>query len=709
MAQPTSYWSTFFNMMTELHAKYENFRKSDQYVSALNTGSAACAIASGLYGSNHSKEPYATLLRELPDLAERVKRTIAAGSSVTTDGDDCPVQKVDLSQCITFRDIVGLQDAKLAIEESIIKPLEKISLYTLELDIAKAGNILLYGFPGVGKTYIVKAALNTLQTRNPFIRVFFYAPTMGQLKGKYVGESEKNIEAVFRCASKQAKECEKAAPSEVRYISVIFLDEIDAIGGHRSKNTEGHMADTVNALLQQLDGLGTYDNVFVIAATNYPWELDPAVLRRFTEKIHIELPRPREKLKLFRNLLTKYWFKIRDLDAQKVIKKPDPCSVPDCGKKKRSDSELYNIWKLYNLDEDKIYNLILNKTKDYSNSDLNSCFIKLIRKVARRAEAHGKYQRMTFKGHTYYVSTLNWESISHLQKTEGTHANDGSPDSISTKPQLSDSEAYLELSDGTVLVNVQMLLNVHSDLITNLYEVFVGSNYALENEERFDIMIKFKSIISDTNSNLPPVVVPIYFYIPNWNVSNFTLKETGWWNKTKKYGGKYAHVLPYLLSEASRVYGEYNMQFFGGPAKIPKSFLDGAVEQMFVGTVNLARPPREIVDQVIRKLGIFEPYTAQVVQMGIMESESPEIRQTGGSIRRNTTNNAIKAKIQTITNNVQPLENLLPKWNKFVCDRLITTDFRIEDIVEVFDDNPVKIDPKMMTRFIEYKKKKKVS
>jgi SpoVK/Ycf46/Vps4 family AAA+-type ATPase len=200
-----------------------------------------------------------------------------------------------------FDRMIGLKDVQKEIINGFINPAIYPSLFP-----KRSRGILLYGSPGTGKSLIAKASVNELK-RKPGVYVLFYAPTAAELKGKYFGESEKNIRALFECASKAAREVEKQKKAdvnnpeqEVKVFAVIFLDEVEAIAGDRSTDTTGLMKTTVNALLQAMNGVDdSLENVSVIAATNYPWQLDSAFLRRFTVSVHVPLPETDDKAELF--------------------------------------------------------------------------------------------------------------------------------------------------------------------------------------------------------------------------------------------------------------------------------------------------------------------------------------------------------------------------------------------------------------------------
>ena len=256
---------------------------------------------------------------------------------------------------IRFDDISGQVSAKEQIKQGILYPLLFPKLYPY---LSKG--ILFYGPPGTGKTLLAKAFANELQALskeyNMNVKVLFYAPEGGQLKGKYVGETEKNIEKYFNCASKQAMSCQndndalKPAPSNPnnpcsftisKVISVIFLDEIEAIAGDRSRDTSGLMTNSVNALLQKMDGVNSLSNVVVMAATNYPWSLDDAILRRFDTKIYITLPTRTDIINLIKIDVAKYIKKILFYDKPAVKPKSKDefsmdegeCNVNKCPEK----------------------------------------------------------------------------------------------------------------------------------------------------------------------------------------------------------------------------------------------------------------------------------------------------------------------------------------------------------------------------------------
>ena len=203
--------------------------------------------------------------------------------------EDCEsIQAIDLTQVATvsFDDLVGNDLCKTTILDTLVYPIQMPHMYPR---LARA--LLFYGPPGTGKTLLAKATAHELNRNPSTLRVLFFAPTGDAFKGKFVGETEANIVKLFRCASQKAAALE-AKLKQPRVLSVIFIDEIDSIA--RNRETAGSSAATVanatNTLLQMMDGMQSFDNIVVMGATNFPWNLDGAILRRFGQKVYVPLP-----------------------------------------------------------------------------------------------------------------------------------------------------------------------------------------------------------------------------------------------------------------------------------------------------------------------------------------------------------------------------------------------------------------------------------
>jgi len=179
------------------------------------------------------------------------------------------LQKPDM----TFDDVAGMKGMKDQIKESIVYPMSNPDL-ARKYGKLGGGGILMYGPPGCGKTFIVKAAAG--ECHSGFINA-----KLSDLLDMYVGNTEKNIHKVFELARNNSP-------------CMLFFDEVDAIGGRRDQG-EGaqYMKMAVNQMLYEMDGVeANNQNVLVIAATNAPWDVDPALRRsgRFSKTLYIAEP-----------------------------------------------------------------------------------------------------------------------------------------------------------------------------------------------------------------------------------------------------------------------------------------------------------------------------------------------------------------------------------------------------------------------------------
>ena len=164
------------------------------------------------------------ILEEIRPLQERLKRQKSIGGE-EKEGSECEHVEETLLEgdnCIFFKDVVGCDSAKNIITESFINTFKYPNLYK-----NRTKSILFYGPPGTGKTLIVKAAINELKHSEPHLNIHFFAPLAADLKGKYVGETEKRIKSYFECASKKACgeeiESQKDDGHYQRNISILFL------------------------------------------------------------------------------------------------------------------------------------------------------------------------------------------------------------------------------------------------------------------------------------------------------------------------------------------------------------------------------------------------------------------------------------------------------------------------------------------------------
>ncbi|KAI9104428.1 P-loop containing nucleoside triphosphate hydrolase protein [Phlyctochytrium arcticum] len=193
------------------------------------------------------------------------------------------VMKVEKAPTESYGDVGGLEQQIQEIKEAVELPLTHPELYE-EMGIKPPKGVILYGCPGTGKTLLAKAVAN--QTSATFLRI-----VGSELIQKYLGDGPKLVRELFRVA-------EEHAPS------IVFIDEIDAIGTKRYDSTSGgerEIQRTMLELLNQLDGFDSRGDVKVIMATNRIESLDPALIRpgRIDRKIEFPLPDVKTKRRIF--------------------------------------------------------------------------------------------------------------------------------------------------------------------------------------------------------------------------------------------------------------------------------------------------------------------------------------------------------------------------------------------------------------------------
>ena len=160
---------------------------------------------------------------------------------------------------VTLADVGGLDAVKKRLQASFLAPLRNPELRAL-YGKSLRGGLLLYGPPGCGKTFLARAVAGELGAG--FLHV-----SLADVLDMYIGSSERNVAELFETARASAP-------------CVLFLDELDAIGQKRSLTRNSGMRTTVNQLLTELDGVGSdNEGVYVLAATNHPWDVDPALRR----------------------------------------------------------------------------------------------------------------------------------------------------------------------------------------------------------------------------------------------------------------------------------------------------------------------------------------------------------------------------------------------------------------------------------------------
>lgn len=237
---------------------------------------------------------------------------------------------------VSWDDVAGLENAKQALKEAVILPIQYPQLFEGKRQPWKG--ILLYGPPGTGKSYLAKAAATETKGR-------FYSVSAANIVSKWMGESERLIKALFDLARKNKP-------------AVIFIDEIDSVLSARSEGENDATRRLKTEFLIQMQGVGKDDKgILVLGATNIPWGLDPAVRRRFQKKIYISLPEAKARKAMVKLNLGNTYNDLTDQEFETL----------------GNLTEGYSGSDIYNLTQDAIYGPLrkCQKAMYFRNLDAN--------------------------------------------------------------------------------------------------------------------------------------------------------------------------------------------------------------------------------------------------------------------------------------------------------------------------------------------------
>lgn len=238
---------------------------------------------------------------------EQLRSSIIKTIKLDSPPQDSPHQENQRQPLTHWDDIIGLDEAKSVLEETIIGPIKWKQLYVAN-GLSQSGGVLLYGPSGSGKTALMSALQSALPPSVHYIQV--RGP---ELLSKYIGASEEAVRNIF-------EEARRHRPS------VICFDEIDSLAPKRGQDNTGVTDRVVNQLLTEIDGTSEREGVFIVATTSRKDLVDPAVLRSGRIDQHVELYLPHEKMreKILQSVLQ---MDFEDKPRQRLIEVTEHMSV----------------------------------------------------------------------------------------------------------------------------------------------------------------------------------------------------------------------------------------------------------------------------------------------------------------------------------------------------------------------------------------------
>jgi SpoVK/Ycf46/Vps4 family AAA+-type ATPase len=282
----------------------KNYRKASEIFMMLSNN----------YKDAISASIYKSLAESCVKKAEELEKESQIAIAVNNAGDNNLEEAVKefivvRKPSVRFEDVIGLDNVKQTLIETIVYPYKRPDLFPL----GWPKGILMYGPPGCGKTLIVAALVNEIDG-------IFMHVNAANLMSKWLGESEKKVAAIFNYARKVG----------LTKPVIIFLDEADALLGVYEHEIGGEVR-VRNQFLQEMDGLldkGEKNFVYVIAATNKPWRLDTGFLRRFQKRIYVPAPDLQARRQLF-EYYTKPFNLSLDVDLNKLAELTEGYSASD--------------------------------------------------------------------------------------------------------------------------------------------------------------------------------------------------------------------------------------------------------------------------------------------------------------------------------------------------------------------------------------------
>ena len=229
--------------------------------------------------NGHGSKPSTNALFSKSDSRPASAKSSGNVETLKADFDDLVMKE---KPRVSWKEVIGLEDAKRAMRESIVYPTKRADLFPL----GWPRGILLYGPPGCGKTLLAAAAAAEIDG-------YFINVDAASMMSKWLGEAEKNISKLFKMARNLTES--EGVPV------LLFIDEIDSLLGTRNSEVGGEVR-VKNQFLTEMDGIngkGKESQLYVIGATNKPWSLEVGFLRRFQKRIYVTLPANASRTNLF--------------------------------------------------------------------------------------------------------------------------------------------------------------------------------------------------------------------------------------------------------------------------------------------------------------------------------------------------------------------------------------------------------------------------